>query len=422
MAAALTGVLLAACSGGGSTPQPSTTSAAIGRDAQWRADLATLVPGLAELHPDLADGVPAELREEAEALVAAVPTSTDDELMVGVMRLMTHVASSGRDGHTGLFVWGAGTRETHSLPLRLWSFADGLYVEDALAPYRDLVGARVVGVAGQPLREVLRLVDPLIPHDNASTVQLLRPRFLLTTEVLHGLGLIDSTDSVTLDIVDRDGRRQSVDIQAVSMVDYNAWAGDYALQLVERPGLLATTNTDEVVWHSLLRDRRTLYVGYNMVQTLNPDEMTRIARLARSDAVDTVVVDIRRNFGGEVGAEKPMLDLLGDPRLRDKRICLLTARNTFSAASRFAAELVEQSDVIVVGEPMGGAPTSYGNPESLSLDNTGLVVTVATTREMAISRDDSRTTIQPDVPAVMTFADWFAGRDTVLEAAINDGR
>ena len=419
VATALTGVSLPGCSSG-STPQPAGTTTVDGREASWRADLAALVPGLAELHPDLADGVPAALRAEAEQLADAVPTSTDDELMVGLMRLMTHVASTGRDGHTGLFVWGGNNPPTHSLPLRVWLFADGLYVEDALAPYGDLVGARIVGVAGRPLREVWRRLDPLIPHDNDATVQLLRPRFLLTTEILHGLGLVDSTGTVVLDVVDRRGRRQSVGVDAVPMVKYNAWAGDYGLHLVERSGLLGTTKTDEVVWHALLRDRRTLYVGYNAVQVLNPDEMGRIARLAGSDAVDRVVVDIRRNFGGEVGDEDPMLELLGDPSLRNKRVYLLTARNTFSAGSRFAAELVEQSAVSVVGEPMGGAPTSYGNAESLYLERTGFVLSVATTREVSVSRDDRRTTIEPDVPAMMTFADWFAGRDVVLEAAMTD--
>jgi hypothetical protein len=426
VAAVLTGASLSACSGDGSAPHPSatsvTTTAALGRDGEWRADLEALLPGLAELHPDLADGVPAALRAELDQLTDAVPTSNDDELMVGVMRLMTHVASTGRDGHTGLFVWGGGSRETHSLPLRLWFFADGLYVEDALEPYGDLIGARIVGVNGHPLQEVLRRLDPSIPHDNDSTVQLLRPRFLLTTEVLHGLGLIDSPDIVQLDVVDGDGRPRPHLVEAVPMVDYNAWAGEYGLHLVERPGLLATTRTDEVVWHELLRDRRALYIAYNQAQLLDPDEMDRITRLARSDEVDKVIVDLRRNFGGEVGVGGPMFRLMADPKVRDKRLYLLTGRNTFSAGALFAAELVEKSDVTVVGEPMGGAPSAYGNVEQHYMEHTGLVLTVATTRELAVSRHDRRTTIQPDLPAAMTFADWFAGRDTVLDAAINDGR
>jgi hypothetical protein len=421
LAAALSGVPLTGCTSGGSTPDASRTTTPVGRDAQWRADLETLLPGLADLHPDLSDGVPTALSAEVAQLVDAVPTSTDDELMVGVMRVMTHVASTGRDGHTGLFVWGVGAYETHSLPLRLWFFADGLYVEDALPPDRGLVGARVVGVAGHPLREVLQRLDPLIPHENDSTLQLLRPRFLLTTEVLHGLGIAGSLDTVQLEVVDRRGRHRSIDVAAVSTTAYNAWAGEYGLHLVERPGLLATAHPDEVVWHKLLPDRRTLYVGFNQVQTLDPDEMTRIARIARSDAVDRVVVDIRRNFGGEVGDEDPMLDLLADPRLRGKRLYLLTARNTFSAGSRFAAELVDRVDVTVVGEPTGGAPTAYGNASELALGDSGLVVSVATTREVAVSPRDRRTAIDPDIPVTMSFADWFAGRDTVLEAAINVG-
>ncbi|MDQ1696864.1 MAG: hypothetical protein QOJ03_2217 [Frankiaceae bacterium] len=426
--AVLAVLLLVACTSNGSTPAPSGTSSPTGRVAGWRADLAGLIPRVAALHPDLADAVPAALTAEVSHLEQQVPSLNDDQLMAGVMRLTTHLAVHGRDGHTGLFVWGQGNRAVHSLPLRLWFFSDGLYVESQLAG-TDLIGSRIVGIGGHPLDAVMRRIDPLIPRDNASTVLLLRPRFLLVPELLHGVGLVagvgpeEVVDEVPLDVVDRDGRHRSVDVAPVPIARYNRWAGFYGLHLVPRPGVGYLTHIDDVLWHAVLRRERTLYVGYNRVELLDFDEVEAIRRLARSPGIDKVVVDVRHNYGGETDEDEPLLDVLADPRVgRPGRLYLLTGRNTFSAASLFAAKLVRRTPVIVVGEPMGGAPTAYGNSVDVTLHHSGLVVSVSTTRAVGVSAHDRRTTIVPDVAVSLSSGDYFAGRDPVLQAALDDGR
>jgi hypothetical protein len=389
--------------------------------SQWRADLAELLPDIATVHPDLADGVPASLTDEVERLSSRATTLNDDELMVGVMRLMTHVTTSGRDGHTGLFVWGDSNRSVHSLPLRWWTFSDGLYVEDQLGG-SGLVGARVVGVGGHPLSDVFGRVDPLIPHDNASTIALLRPRFLLIPEVLHGVGLIDRVGPVPLDVITRSGHRETVRVQPIDISDYNSWAGSYGLHLVPRGGAAYLQHLDAVAWHRVLPDGHTLYVGYNQVELLDIDELRRITRLARSDDIDHVVIDIRHNFGGEVREAEPLLDLLTGGPVRSKQVSLLVGRNTFSAAVLFAAHLIDRRDVTVVGEPTGGSPTAYGNAADVQMPRTGLVVSVAGTRERALGPADHRTSIEPDVRVSLSFRDYAAGRDPVLQAALEHAR
>lgn len=419
-------VLLVACTArGGDRPTPSvsgatTSASALSRDDGWRADLDGLLPAAAAMHPDLAGGVPASLTAMVGRLRAQVPTLDDDELMVGVMQLARQIPTSGRDGHTGLYVWGEGNRPVHSLPLRLWFFSDGLYVEDQLGG-RALVGSRIVGIAGRPLAAVLRRIDPLVPRDNAWTLALLRPRFLLIPEVLHGVGLLQRAGPVPLDVVRPDGRRSTVVVDPVAMARYNDWAGLYGLQLVPQSHLAAPD--DDVLWHSVLRGGHALYVGYESVQELPPGEVAAIARLAASRAVDRVVVDVRRNVGGQVGADSPLLDVLTGPDVaRPGRLFLLTGRNTFSAAAMFVARLTRQAPVVVVGEPMGGAPTAYGNSEDLRLPHSGLVLSVSTTRDASVSATDHRQTIVADLRVPLTSREYFRGEDPVLAAALDDAR
>src|SRR5690349_1469001 len=123
------------------TPVPSPTA---DRNAGWRSDLEALVPGMAQLHPNLTHGTSRAALDRAVAdLIAQLPEATDDELMVGVLRIVAMVSAKGCDAHTGAFIWGTGKYPVDSLPLRLWLFPNGeggddVVIVDALPPYTDL--------------------------------------------------------------------------------------------------------------------------------------------------------------------------------------------------------------------------------------------------------------------------------------------
>ncbi|MEA2578118.1 MAG: hypothetical protein QOD78_1706, partial [Chloroflexota bacterium] len=52
------------------------------------------------------------------------------------------------------------------------------------------------------------------------------------------------------------------------------------------------------------------------------------------------------------------------------------------------------------------------------LDHSGLVVSVATSFELATTQGDQRTTIDPDLPVPLTFRDWSSGRDAALDGIL----
>ena len=73
---------------------------------------------------------------------------------------------------------------------------------------------------------------------------------------------------------------------------------------------------------------------------------------------------------------------------------------------------------MIVGEPMGGCPTLYGDSEDVTLPWSGITVSVATELTVGVDPDDPRQTINPDVAAELTSAEWAAGRDPALEAIV----
>ena len=373
------------------------------------------------LHPDLFHGTP---RAEFDRLIAELrdgaPTLTDDELLVGAARAVALVSAHGRDAHTGLYPWSpASTYPVDSLPLRLWLFPDGIHIIEALAPHEDLVGSLVETVAGHLAADVVAAIDPLVPRDNDATVRLLTPRYLLVPQVLRGLGLLDGDGPVELGLVSPSGERRTASVVPISMSDYNDWAGPYGLFLPADPDVLYLSRMDDPLWQQRLDDDDTLFVQYNRVQFLQTAQIRELADAVASPDVERVVVDIRHDFGGEVRALQPVVQVL--KRLdveRPGRLFLITGRNTFSAASLFAAELEAGTSVTIVGEPMGGSPNAWGDAEDVTLPWSGLSVSVATLFELATTPEDVRLTIEPDVSVPLTFDDWTAGRDAALDAIL----
>lgn len=367
------------------------------------------------LHPALYHGVSrAELTSAVSALASRAPTASDDEMLVGVLRVIAMISMRGCDAHTGAYVWGEGTYPVDSLPLRVWWFDEGVFVVDALPPYRELIGARIDAVNDRAMADVLSSVEPLVPRDNDATVRLLVPRFLLTTQILRGLG-IAGPGPVRLTLSQgRLGR--NVSIVPVAMREYNGWAGPYGLHLPSDAALTYLSRMDEPLWWTPLGGGM-LYVQYNRVDRLPSSKIDDLRAALHASDVVRVVIDVRHNFGGEVSAVDPMVQLFKDPMIdRAGGLYVITGRNTFSAAAMFVARLDAVTSAIVVGEPMAGCPTSYGNARSLLLPYSGIAVGVATLLEVSVDADDKRPTIVPEIAARLTPAGWNAHQDPALAA------
>jgi C-terminal processing protease CtpA/Prc len=103
---------------------------------------------------------------------------------------------------------------------------------------------------------------------------------------------------------------------------------------------------------------------------------------------------------------------------RRGKLFLLIGRATFSAAGNFAADVDRSTRATLVGEPTGGGVNQYGDSETFNLPSTGWHVYVATEYVTRGKPDDKRLAVAPDVAVAPTSADFFAGRDPVLERAL----
>ncbi len=398
---------------GGSVPSESND-----RTAGWQSDIEGIVPAIDRLHPRIDHGTPrTELEAAATTLADSVPGAADDVLLAGIMRIVAAISASGCDAHTGVYAWSAGSRfPVRSLPLRLWLFGDEVRIVDAMPQGGDLIGARIDAIGGHPIADVVRAVDPLVPRDNPETVRLLLPRFLLMPEVLAGLELVDPAGAVDLTLTRSDGTLVSRSLEPIAIAEYNDWAGAYGLHLPADLAVPYLARIDDVLWWTARNDG-TLVVQLNRIEPLGTSRLAELRAALTAPGVAKVVLDLRHDFGGEVPALANIMDAFADPGVdRPGRLFVVTGRNTFSAASLLVARLAERTSARIVGEPMGGCPTAYGDADEIRLPYSGIAVSVARRLEIGVAADDTRLTIEPGLPAPLSFEGWQAGRDPALEA------
>jgi hypothetical protein len=405
-------------------PSPSPPSSVaiaspiLDRTAGVRADLAAMLDARDTIHPDGWHGMArSDWIAAGEAVVAKATTLTDDQLLVELVRLAAMPSWKGRDGHSGIFLTpGSGV---HPYPVRLWAFSDGLVITAARAPYEGLVGSRVRAIGGRPIDEVIRLVEPLSPRDHDSNLRAFAPRYAGVSELLAGLGVIDRAGPATFSLVGPDGTAHDVTIDPITVEEDVAWHRGEALRLppTDAPWL---RDQAKPLWWSYLADSRTLFVQYNAVQAGIDGIADEILARATSDDVARVVVDLRHNGGGDNTTMGHLEDVLRDPAInRPGRLVVIIGRITFSAAANFATDLEQTTAVTFAGEAMGGSPNLYGDPRPIELPYSGQALSMATRYWERSTADDKRITIEPEIHADLSSADYVAGRDPVLQAILD---
>jgi hypothetical protein len=386
-------------------------------------DARLLLRELDAYHPALYRNVSrTRFRAQVDRLVANAPQLSRDELLVGLMRLAA--LPGPRNGHTGIFPLDPAHRQPfHLLPIRLYDFADGLFVVDD-ASGNGLVGLEVVGIAGSPVSRVLDRVRPLVPRDNDSTARGLAPHFAITAEVLDGLGIVEGTGAVAVTFERPGGEQLTRSLAPIPAAEYTtAFAdplhGHYPAILPRASKPLYLAQMGRELWLRKLADGRAVYVGYNSALPATSAVAARLQRLTRDLRVRRVIVDVRLNGGGNNAAYLPLLDVCSRPQVnRRGKLYVLAGRATFSAAGNFVADVDRMTRALVLGEPTGGGVNQYGDATRFTLPSTGLNVYVATEYVVRGAPNDRRLAIAPDVRIDLTSTDYFAGRDPVLARAL----
>lgn len=391
---------------------------------QWREDLRFMMGEIERRHANPYHHTSkAELDKAAADLNARIPQLERNDIIVGMMRIAAMIG----DGHTRVDPRKDAAFGFASLPLRLYLFEDGIWVRAVAPGHERLLGARVEAVGGVPIDEAIRRVSALASRENRIGPKLYAPLYLAMPDVLDAVGLSNSREQATLTLV-RDGQRWTEQVAAGDVA--SLWPPDTDASLFTPEGWRDARATAQPLWlqaplqyHRLvdLPEQKALYAQLNMVT--NAKEQTleqfglKILEKAQTTNPRAIILDLRLNLGGNGELRHRFISNLVRAEDEDTRLFVLTSRGTFSASQFLLDDLDRLTDAVFIGEPASSRPTGYGDGYRSTMPNSG--ISVRTSIKYWQSGQDMREWTPIDIAAGYRFADYAAGRDPALEAALN---
>jgi hypothetical protein len=399
-----------------STPRPITGQSAGGtREERWRADLQFFAREFAARQLDFAKLYPRERFQPALAEIdRTLPQTTDADVVLSLMRLV----ASANVAHT---LVRSPPVMFHRLPVTFFWFSDGLAISAAAEEYRDALGLMVVKIGALSPAALEAAVAPHIAHENDQWLHQQSPSFMVIAELLQRLGQVEPDGRVAITLAKADGT--TIVLRVTPGGTLKPAVQITAADALHVPTALFRKRQDAYYWHEYLPDSKALYVQYNRCANDPQQPFSEFTKelfaFADSHAIERVVVDLRLNSGGNSTVIAPLVaGLKSRPALSARgRLYAIIGRATFSSGLLAAMNFRDDLHAILVGEPLGEKPNSYGEVRELTLPNSQLVVQYSTKFFRLVANGDPPAYV-PDVPAARSLADALAGRDPALDAAL----
>ena len=332
------------------------------RAARWGADLDFLLAEARRLHaaphaPAQGDGFAGAV----EALKTRVATLSDVQVVLEIQRLLAILG----DGHTVMDFGSASDFGLEVLPLRLYAFADGLFVVDAAPDYRDLIGARVVTLAGRDPASLTEALAPFISRDNEQGLARSAPQMMTLTSLLSHLGLAEADGPVTVKLEkapgedapgeEAAGARRNVDVapRVWGAADAPSWRRRLAAPAGTGAGApLWLQRPQENYWSQDLPALDALYVQVNRVRNRADQSIADFVKVLKNQLSAGgrrhLIFDLRHNGGGNNRLIRPLIRLavFHEESAAAHRVFVITSRHTFSAAQNLVTRLEQATKAV----------------------------------------------------------------------------
>src|SRR6185503_10339780 len=196
----------------------------VSRTDGWRHDLSLFEAEVKRMGYDpFHKTSEAQFHTEVERLRADVPSLTDNQIIVRIMRLLALVG----DGHTCIAPQVVSSWKT--VPIQFELFDEGLYIVAADPKYSDLVGKQVLRFGNKTTEQVFQALEPIITKDKDNLQDIKRngPRIVRYPGILDGLGLQPQSESIVFTVREADGKTRTAEVTAAARDDqqYSRIAG-----------------------------------------------------------------------------------------------------------------------------------------------------------------------------------------------------
>ena len=389
---------------------------------QWQADLDYLQKQVHSEYPFLFKKITQEAWDKQVAdLRAEIPTLAEHEIKVGLTRMV----SAFEYGHTQIPF--STLAKDAVLPVNLYHFKDGIYVEGVHKNHAETLGAKVMAVNGMPVNEALAKIRPVVPAENDQYFKGYGLRFLTVPAVLHAQGITATLkQEVSLDL-EKDGMRFTHSFSAIPQEDMSrdylyttpneSWLS--AREVGQTPNYLKHLN-DKYFYFEMLEGTKTLYVRQSSVFD-HPDETLRDFYARLFDFIDTqgvekLIYDVRLNGGGNNYNNIHFIKgIMARPKLNKQgNFFFVIGRNTFSACQNLTNDVETYTEAILVGEGTSENKNFYGDTKLVQLPNSGIKTYLSFAWWQDKPQWENAEGTTPNFYAEPTFEEYRTNQDPVL--------
>ncbi|WGK64500.1 tetratricopeptide repeat protein [Croceiramulus getboli] len=356
----------------------------------------------------------------------SLPQLEEHEIKVGFSRLI----SLFEYGHTQVPF--SAVADYGVLPVNLYQFKDGIYVEGVRTQDQSIVGAEVLAIMDVPVEQALERIRPVVPVENEQYFKAYGLRFLTVPAVLHAQGLTEEL-LATIDLtLEKDGETFHY---ALPTVDRKTLSVDYSLTVPnenwvsarkqEETPLYLKHLQDKLYYFEYLPESKTVYVRQSSV--FDDEEETlaqfyqRLFAFIDANEVEKLIYDCRLNGGGNNYNNKPLVQgLMARPELNQQgKLFYITGRRTFSAAQNLTNVIEYWTEAILVGEPTAENVNFYGDTKEVTLPNSGLKMYLSYAWWQDRPQWENAEYTIPNLAVAMSFDDYVNNKDVVLQAAMD---
>lgn len=378
----------------------------------WEQDLDYIAKELPARHFNLFTIISSEkFNSDISSLKEKVNTIDDVEVFLSLSKI---IASIG-DAHTS--IKSNDYSDLHFFPFSCYYFSDGLYIISASENNENIIGRRIIGIGEYSIEQVFDLLKPFISHENDSQLLNAAPNYLIFAELLKYVGVIDDIDNA---IVKFDGIDE-ISIESEIFATFSQLKNIHIISPESESYPLYLKNTDNY-WYEYLPESELLYFQYNLCseEPNKPFEeySSQLFSYISNIAVKKVVLDLRKNPGGNSSILKPFVDQISTIDSLNKlgSLFVIVGRETFSSAILNTLEMQNRTNSIFYGEPTGGKPNHFGEVRSFDLPNHNYSIRYST--KYFTHNNEDTPSFNPENIIAITFDDYKNGNDPILEAII----
>lgn len=395
--------------------------------ADWQSDLRFLQETVHKDYPFLFKKITAEKFDASvDKLYQEIPKLQPHEIVAGFGRIV----SSFEYGHTDIG-WEQAPVKYHVLPLNLYWFSDGVYIEGAHKDYEKLVGAKVLKIEGMAVEDAMKAIRPLVPVENDQFFKAHGLDFLVIPEALHAQKVTKTLKNAITFTLERDGKSFEHTFTAVDSYRFPRKYGfvnpgnDWASARDQTTTPLYLKNFDKIYYFEYLPDSKTVYVRHSQIQD-DPQEniptfYDRVFDFIEKNDVEKLVIDVRLNGGGNNYKNKPVVTgIIRSEKINQPgKLYVLIGRRTFSACQNLVNELHNYTNAIFVGEPTSENINFYGDNRRVELPKSKLPVYLSFAWWQDKPQWENADWLAPQVAVDMSFDDYRSNRDPMLDMALS---